>query len=179
MVLVPVHETCHHLTYTISCAEYEALIAVAGGSCQICGTNAAKLSIDHDHEIGRWAVRGLLCHACNMGMMCIDSRSRTPDDRVTSYLAGAWYLANCPAERNGRRRCPSCHRYVLVRLNGSLYAHNQPRYPGDRCAMSGNVPAPVTPGAGSRLRIMEIPKAVRSSWAPAVRKVLLPDWAPP
>ena len=46
--------------------EVECLVAVlARGVCDICGGDV-DLRIDHDHASG--AVRGLLCHHCNVGL---------------------------------------------------------------------------------------------------------------
>lgn len=65
--------------YGISHADYERMLAAQDCKCAICGkppevritkTGAlsahARLHIDHDHKTG--AVRGLLCHGCNVGL---------------------------------------------------------------------------------------------------------------
>jgi Recombination endonuclease VII len=49
--------------------EYDALLAVQGGVCAICGssgTEERRLCIDHDHTSGK--VRSLLCDECNIGL---------------------------------------------------------------------------------------------------------------
>jgi len=61
-------------TYSLSPAEYEALLAIQGGVCAICRRATGKvrrLAVDHDHSCcdgptscGR-CVRGLLCKPCN------------------------------------------------------------------------------------------------------------------
>lgn len=58
--------------YGLSAEEYLALEAKAGGRCESCGSvpptdgsaSQQNLHVDHDHESG--AVRGLLCHGCNL-----------------------------------------------------------------------------------------------------------------
>lgn len=54
--------------------EYDALVAVEGEQCAICGGDNGKkrLPVDHDHERG--VIRGLLCHKCNtaVGLMADD-----------------------------------------------------------------------------------------------------------
>lgn len=89
----PGHETCHHRTYRLTCAQYERLIARCGNQCEICQLPAAqnargKLHIDHDGSWGRWAVRGLLCHDCN-------STIRFPRmaEKADPYIATSWYVA--------------------------------------------------------------------------------------
>ena len=53
--------------YGITLEEYEHLIEAQHGRCAICGeTPTRTLRVDHDHVTG--AVRGLLCHACNVGI---------------------------------------------------------------------------------------------------------------
>lgn len=49
--------------------QYEALLAVQGGRCAICGgvnPSGRRLSVDHAHATKQ--VRGLLCGLCNRGL---------------------------------------------------------------------------------------------------------------
>lgn len=54
--------------YGISLEEYEKLLRVQKGKCNICGAHESfevkKLAVDHDHGSGK--VRGLLCQRCNL-----------------------------------------------------------------------------------------------------------------
>lgn len=59
-----------HTYYRLTCDEFDQLFARAGGRCEICRipvgeTATGKIFIDHDHKLGNWAVRGLLCPICN------------------------------------------------------------------------------------------------------------------
>lgn len=61
------------LLYGMTYDDYEALNAQQGGRCGCCGTTEPggrddneRFYVDHDHNTG--AVRGLLCHKCNMGI---------------------------------------------------------------------------------------------------------------
>jgi hypothetical protein len=91
------HATCVHETYGMTCPEFDRLYADAQGRCQICGAPADEtpqkmLHIDHDASVGRWAVRGLLCSACNTSI----GRSESARSRQTTidYLSSPWY-ARC------------------------------------------------------------------------------------
>ena len=61
-------------TYSITLAEYDALLELQKGRCAICGgegflmgpQHKKKLVVDHDHATGK--VRGLLCHNCNRAL---------------------------------------------------------------------------------------------------------------
>jgi hypothetical protein len=47
----------------------EALVSASNGTCDVCGglpLPGRKLNIDHCHTTG--AIRGLLCHGCNVGL---------------------------------------------------------------------------------------------------------------
>jgi hypothetical protein len=71
---------------------YDALLAIQGGVCALCGNppkeGGRRLNIDHDHR-GMLELRGLLCFRCNRAL---------PD-----YVDAAWlrraaeYLENPPA----------------------------------------------------------------------------------
>jgi hypothetical protein len=68
------HKRCEtHVKYTLSCRQFDRLLARSGGYCEACGLPASTsrfgtLCIDHDHNLGDWAVRGLLCTACNAAL---------------------------------------------------------------------------------------------------------------
>ena len=55
--------------YGVDAEEYAARLANQGYGCAICSTqlsNDKQQHLDHDHETGR--TRGILCHACNVGL---------------------------------------------------------------------------------------------------------------
>ncbi|HWB36175.1 MAG TPA: endonuclease domain-containing protein [Rugosimonospora sp.] len=85
------HEKCHHKKYRLTCAEIDGLRELAGGRCQICGKleryTSGLLRIDHDKKLGFWAVRGLLCTHCNMGL----ERGWLQGPEVDAYLANPWH----------------------------------------------------------------------------------------
>ncbi len=68
--------TCAHCyklrqLYSITYAEYQALLNNQGGVCSICNRPQSVvaweyLCVDHDHTTGK--VRGLLCNTCNAGI---------------------------------------------------------------------------------------------------------------
>lgn len=66
----PVRRRAHGLTAN----EIDALIALQGGLCAVCGRAGQRLQIDHDHRhcpgrIGcRHCVRGMLCPRCNTAL---------------------------------------------------------------------------------------------------------------
>lgn len=73
-------------------ADYDAMLAVQGGRCFICGKvpRDKRLAVDHDHKTG--IVRGLLCSPqCNyylIGMF---------NDNANLFARAAEYLSNPPA----------------------------------------------------------------------------------
>lgn len=55
-----------HTKYGLTDAEFAIMSEAQAGRCLICQQRADRLCIDHDHKTG--AVRGLLCHRCNVGI---------------------------------------------------------------------------------------------------------------
>lgn len=92
----PRHDrTCaSHRVYRLTCEEFDILAAAYGNKCAICGidgsaTDHGLLCIDHDSHRGNWAVRGLLCTACNTR---IDAFGHRRSAREEAYLADPWFL---------------------------------------------------------------------------------------
>lgn len=89
---LPHHATCRHEAYRLSCAQFETLLADCQYSCATCGSTGAEttlgtLVIDHDGQVGEWAVRGMLCTPCNVSIR-ID---REDPDWAEKYLANPWW----------------------------------------------------------------------------------------
>lgn len=125
--MTPKHPSCYHKGYRLSCAEYDDLLAKADGRCMLC-TTAAKLNIDHDHALGDWAVRGLVCKLCNVHLRYIDAGTAWASPSVTTYLQGAWHLhqpssAAKRARTKPRVNCPTCGHEVGLCRNGKLVRH--------------------------------------------------------
>lgn len=89
------HATCtRHRNYALSCGQFDALIERAKGCCELCGLEGGLsawgcLHIDHEHQVGRWAVRGLLCDGCNVRLQ--RGRRLPPTPPLLRYLENAWY----------------------------------------------------------------------------------------
>src|SRR2546423_2153002 len=84
------HETCQHDVYRLSCRDYEGMLTRAAGKCELCGKAQCKLVIDHDHDLGIAAVRGLVCRSCNTILGRVDNGGGAPSRlaaAVGSYLA--------------------------------------------------------------------------------------------
>lgn len=81
--------------FGLTVEDYEEILAAQNGVCAICGRPERRrskhgeikaLAVDHDHETG--AIRGLLCHDCNVGVGYLgDSLERLMDAAV--YFAKA------------------------------------------------------------------------------------------
>lgn len=86
------HATCTHRQYNVSCEQFDDLLVTARFACQLCRQTSDRLVIDHDHALGWWAVRGLLCHWCNSHMGRVDAGSAPRGTEVSAYLASppAW-----------------------------------------------------------------------------------------
>ena len=87
--------------YSITAAEYAAILAAQGGACFVCRRKpgAKRLAVDHDHSCcpgpvscGR-CVRGLLCRSCNRDVL------GHLKDSVAALLRAVEYLQHPPAKR--------------------------------------------------------------------------------
>lgn len=67
--------------YGISVQQYQSMLDAQFGLCAICGSASSRsirspnLHVDHNHETG--AVRGLLCHPCNLGIGYLSDSAET------------------------------------------------------------------------------------------------------
>ena len=110
------HSTCQHTAYLLDCEEYDRLADRAQGVCEIChvdpdGTKHGLLVIDHDSTIGRWAVRGLLCHNCNTKL----PRGAKPD-WAGHYLGNPWWFTEWQARGIGLENLNEPPQGTRVRL---------------------------------------------------------------
>lgn len=55
--------------YGLTPEQYDAMYAEQDGRCKVCD-HKRKLNVDHDHDTG--AIRGLLCHGCNVSEGLLD-----------------------------------------------------------------------------------------------------------
>ena len=68
--------------YGMSLLDYDALLALQGGVCAICGKKSKRrLGVDHCHSSHK--VRGLLCSKCNVGLGNYDDDT----DRLRAAIA--------------------------------------------------------------------------------------------
>lgn len=56
--------------YGLTVAQRDHMLSEQGGLCAICKLPPAKPVVDHCHDSG--AVRGILCHGCNLKLAGID-----------------------------------------------------------------------------------------------------------
>jgi len=79
--------------YGIGVAKFDAMLAAQGGTCAICDTdvpNGNGWHVDHNHE--SLAVRGILCHGCNIGI------GNLKDDPATLRAAIAYIESHTKKE---------------------------------------------------------------------------------
>lgn len=73
--------------YGITLDKYDEILDRQHGRCAICKqletSDKQYLSVDHNHETG--AIRGLLCHNCNVGL----GKFKDNQEYLTSAI---WYL---------------------------------------------------------------------------------------
>jgi Recombination endonuclease VII len=76
--------TCRRFGITVE--QYEAMLRIQGGRCAVCRNQprTRRLAIDHDHQT--MAVRGLLCHRCNRGILGHANDSVDLLRRAVEYL---------------------------------------------------------------------------------------------
>lgn len=84
--------SCGHRSYRLSCDSLNELLERSGGRCEICRTPGIETShrllyVDHDMMRGYWAVRGLLCGACNTKLEHENRFSPAAD----LYLQRSWF----------------------------------------------------------------------------------------
>lgn len=84
------HTSCNHRNYNLSCEQFEELLAECQFRCQVCGRKNVKLHIDHDHAVGWWGVRGLLCQTCNSRLGHIELGRTPTDERFERFLANPY-----------------------------------------------------------------------------------------
>lgn len=56
--------------YGLTTAQYEEILAKQGDKCALCGGQMARPVVDHCHQTG--AVRGILCHPCNIKLPVVE-----------------------------------------------------------------------------------------------------------
>jgi len=120
----------------LSCGTYEGLLAESGQRCRICQTEArhntaGKLFIDHDDSMGKWAVRGLLCHRCNSLLAEKPGWAVVPPADFRTYLADPWYVRRARQLGVELTMPPEPPRSALVRdAHGRAWEHT---WMGWRC----------------------------------------------
>ena len=50
-------------TYGLSKEQYQEMLEISKGLCEICGGKTSRMCVDHNHNTGQ--IRGMLCHTCN------------------------------------------------------------------------------------------------------------------
>lgn len=101
---------CAHRRYYLTCSEYDDMRDITGGRCWLCAvpenlSSTFTLMVpDHDHTLGRWAVRGLLCKACNIR---VERPHLHPGLDIAGYLANPWH------QRIGRLGQPARRRNLV------------------------------------------------------------------
>ncbi|MET8956727.1 endonuclease domain-containing protein [Streptomyces sp. NPDC004533] len=149
------HTSCYHTGYALTCTECDDLLRRADDHCMLCRTKRRarrSLNIDHDHALGRWAVRGLVCDRCNQALCYVDAGEKPDWLRIRRYLDNAWHLsqpnsAEKAAREKPRATCSTCGKEgVTVNNDGSLRQHERTLLidgkpvPGALCALGQTAP---------------------------------------
>lgn len=90
------HTCLRHSRYLLTCDEWTALALAAGVRCSCCGQEVTRLVVDHDHDLGQGAVRGLVCARCNNALRRVDAGVVAATPQIASYLEHAWHLQHRP-----------------------------------------------------------------------------------
>lgn len=69
--------------YGLSQAEFDKMLVTQNGICAICALPMQRVCIDHNHSSG--AVRGLLCHNCNIKLPAVENADYR--NAAIAYLA--------------------------------------------------------------------------------------------
>lgn len=138
------HASCYHASYRLTCAEYDDLLRLAKGRCKICKEPTETFYIDHDHTLGEWAVRGLLCNGCNLRLAKVEAGRHKTTAAVSRYLANAWHKRQASSAVKAARvlprvDCPTCGRPTSVYSTGKLHRHYLRVPPYSLCPDSGAI----------------------------------------
>jgi hypothetical protein len=139
------HTACGtHPRYALSCAEYDDLLRLAKGRCKICKEPTETFYIDHDHKLGEWAVRGLLCNGCNLRLAKAEAGRHKTTAAASRYLANAWHKRQSSSAVKAARMlpridCPACGRLTSVYSTGRLHRHYLRVPPYSLCPDSGAI----------------------------------------
>ena len=71
--------------YRITEKQKAAMIEAQQGRCAICGEDMKRACVDHCHATG--AVRGILCHGCNIKLHALENKEFKA--KALAYLANA------------------------------------------------------------------------------------------
>jgi hypothetical protein len=86
------HHCPQHKRYGLTCDQFDQMVTAARGRCTCCDEPCNEFLIDHDHTIGPTAVRGLVCHLCNIDLGRVDAGVRTPSPATAAYLRPCWVM---------------------------------------------------------------------------------------
>lgn len=86
-----------HYGYGLLCEEFAELVCRAEGRCERCHAELRRPVIEHDHALGRHAVRGLTCSKCNSIISAVERFERDPDLLTTTYLARPFHQSIPPS----------------------------------------------------------------------------------
>ncbi|MEU8158085.1 endonuclease domain-containing protein [Micromonospora sp. NPDC048986] len=112
-----------HERFSLSCDEYRQLVKWSEGRCGVCQRPHENPIIDHDHQHERgWrAVRGLICHGCNVRLGVAESGRSEFSTEMVRYLAAPFHVLlpiHRPRARRRGRTQPSVGRYGAARCSG-------------------------------------------------------------